>query len=200
MARLKILTFPNPILAQKAKPLVRVDASLYPLADDMLETMYSAPGVGLAANQVGILDRMLVLDIDYSLKDSDDEMDPLIAPEESPENITESLDGEVVPSERVINKQPQIYINPEIIYKEGAQCFQEGCLSVPGFQHEVTRALRIKVRYQTIDGITKVLDAEDFLAVVIQHEMDHLDGKLFIDRLNPLEQPLIKKMLRKRKK
>lgn len=186
MAKLKIYTFPDNVLAQKAAPIQRVEKPLYSLADDMLETMYDAPGVGLAANQVGILQRILVIDTDYDI-------------EESPENQEEGAraEGEVTSGGIIINRKPRIIINPQIIHKEGTQLFSEGCLSVPGFSAEVKRAEKLKLQYQDIDGLTQVLSAEGLLAVAIQHEMDHLDGKLFIDRLTPLKKEMVRKKLRK---
>ncbi len=175
MAKLKIFTFPDLVLTQKALPIERVDRSLYSLADHMLETMYEAPGVGLAANQVGILDRILVIDIDYDF-------------EESPEGIQSSM---------IQHKNPKIVINPEIIYREGSFTFKEGCLSVPEYSADVKRSKKIQLKYQDIDGLTQTLSAEDLLAVVIQHEIDHLEGKLFIDRLSPLKKEIVKKKLRK---
>jgi peptide deformylase len=176
MAKLKIFTFPDAILAQKAAPIARVEKPLYGLADDMLETMYDAPGIGLAANQVGILQRLLVIDTEYDY-------------EELPEG------GEIIK-----NRKPQIIINPEIIFREGSILFSEGCLSVPEYNAEVKRAEKIKVRYQDIDGLTKELSADGLLAVAIQHELDHLDGKLFIDRLSPLKKEFAKKQLIRERK
>jgi peptide deformylase len=182
MAKLKIYTFPDKILACKAVPIPRVERSLYPLADDMLETMYDASGVGLAANQVGILQRILVLDAEYDLEDSD---------------LSEASDqAEGVRGKIIKNKKPEIVINPEIIYREGSLLFKEGCLSVPEYSAEVKRSEKIKIKYQDVDGLVRTLDAEGLLAVVIQHEMDHLDGRLFIDRLSPLKKEMVKKKLR----
>ncbi len=173
MAKLKIYTFPDSVLAQKAKPLERVDRSIHRLADDMLETMYDAPGIGLAANQVGVLDRIIVVDVDYELEDLEEETEKVL-----------------------VKKNPTILINPKIIYKEGHIAICEGCLSVPDYSEEVDRSQKIKVEYRDVDGLTKVLDAEDLMAVCIQHEIDHLNGKLFIDRLSPLKKDLVKKKLR----
>ena len=174
MPKLKIYTFPDVILTQLAQPIARVEKPLHRLADDMLETMYDAPGIGLAANQVGILQRILVIDTDYDL---DEEQDP--------------AGGNVIR-----NKDPKIVINPEIIHREGSISLEEGCLSVPEYAAEVKRAEKIKLQYQDIDGLTKTLMAEGLMAVCIQHEMDHLDGKLFIDRLSPLKKEMARKRLR----
>lgn len=170
MALLRIYTFPNSVLASQAKPVTRVDKSLFGLADDMLETMYHAPGVGLAANQVGILQRIIVLDA---------EADRL----EKPENK--------------VNHTPKIMINPELQHREGTVLSPEACLSVPDFSAKIKRAEKIKVRYQDLDGNTHLLCAEGFLSIVIQHEIDHLDGRLFIDRLTSLKKRMVKRALLK---
>jgi peptide deformylase len=183
MARLKIYTFPDNVLAQKAKPVERVEKSYHKLADDMLETMYHAPGIGLAANQVGLLERILVLDVDYDY-------------EELPEGVAPPAGQEVIAGGIITNRKPQIIINPEIIQKEGKILFNEGCLSVPEYNAEVQRAEKIKLKYRDIDGLEKTLSAEGLLAVAIQHEMDHLEGKLFIDRLSPLKKEMVRKKLR----
>jgi len=183
MAKLKIYTFPDLVLTKKAEPIARVERPLHKLADDMLETMYEAPGVGLAANQVGILQRILVLDTDYDLEDIEDGQEP-------------PKGGEVVGGQIIKNRKPRIVINPEIIYKEGSILFNEGCLSVPEYNADVKRAEKIKVQYQDVDGLTHVMAADGLLAVAIQHEIDHLDGKLFIDRLSPLKKEMVRKKLR----
>ena len=186
MAILKIYTFPDDVLTQKAVPINRVEKSLYKLADNMLETMYCAPGVGLAANQVGILQRILVIDTDFDLIELEEgELPP--------------KDAEVFGENLVKNKKPQIIINPEIIQREGEVLFPEGCLSVPEFKAEVKRSEKLKLRYQDIDGVTRTLSAEGLLAIAIQHEMDHLDGKLFIDRLNPLKKEMARKKLKRQR-
>lgn len=187
MAKLKIYTFPDLVLAQKAKPIDRVEKPLHKLADDMLETMYEAPGIGLAANQVGILSRILVLDTEYETEDL-------------PEGVAPPASAEVVGDQIIKGKKPIILINPEIFYREGSIEFSEGCLSVPEYTADVKRSEKIKVRFQDIDGLTKELSADGLLAVAIQHEIDHLEGKLFIDRLNPLKKELAKKQLIKARK
>ena len=184
MAKLKIYTFPDLVLAQKALPVGRVEKSYHKLADDMLETMYHAPGIGLAANQVGILERILVVDTEYDLEELPEEGE--MAP----------AGGEVTGGGVIFNKKPKIIINPEIIQKEGEILFNEGCLSVPEYNAEVRRAEKIKLKYQDVDGLEKTLSADGLLAVAIQHEMDHLDGKLFIDRLSPLKKEMAKKKLK----
>lgn len=183
MSKLRIFTFPDLVLAKKAEPIVRVEKTLFKLADDMLETMYEEPGVGLAANQVGLLQRIIVIDADYDL-------------EELPEGVAPPQGVEVAAGNIIRNKQPRIMINPEITYREGNVLSPEGCLSVPDYYAKVSRAEKVKVQYQTIDGETKTLAAEGLLAKVIQHEIDHLDGRLFIDRLSPLKKEMIKKKLK----
>lgn len=183
MAKLRIYTFPDTVLAQKALPIARVEKALFKLADDMLETMYCAPGVGLAANQVGLLQRILVLDAEYDLIELEEGDAP-------PEDV------EVFGDYFVQNKKPRIIINPEIIYREGTASIAEGCLSVPDYRAEIKRAEKVKLQYQDIDGITRVLAADGLLAIAIQHEIDHLDGKLFIDRLSPLKKEMVKKKLK----
>ncbi len=183
MAILKIYTFPDDVLTQRAAPIARVDRELYGLAEQMLETMYDAPGIGLAANQVGILRRILVVDTEYDL-------------EELEEGAVPQAGVEVVGKNIIKNRKPQILINPEIVSKEGTTAISEGCLSVPEFTAEVKRFEKLKLRYQNIDGLSKVMSADGILAIALQHEMDHLDGKLFIDRLSPLKKEKVRKMLR----
>jgi peptide deformylase len=183
MPKLKIFTFPDSILTKKAQPIARVEKDLYKLADDMLETMYDAPGIGLAANQVGILQKMLVIDTEYDY-------------EELPEGATPPKGVEVIGGGIVTNRKPKIIINPQITYREGSILFNEGCLSVPEYHADVERAEKIKVQYQDIDGLTHTLAADGILAIAIQHEMDHLEGKLFIDHLSPLKKELVRKQLR----
>ncbi len=161
MAILNILHFPDPLLRNQARPVEKVDDSLRELLDDMLETMYQAPGIGLAAIQVNDLRRVVVIDIS-------DEHD-----------------------------QPICLINPEILQKEGEEKMDEGCLSVPGIYEKVTRAKHILVRALNREGDTIEMEADGLLAVCIQHEIDHLDGKLFIDYLSNLKHQRIRKKLEK---
>ncbi len=184
MAKLKIYTYPDLVLGQKALPIARVDKSYFKMADDMLETMYAAPGIGLAANQVGILQRILLLDTDYDYEELEDE---LKAP----------VDAEIFGTSVVRNKNPRIIINPRIILQEGKTSIEEGCLSFPEFTVEVPRSEKIKIEYQDIDGLMKTLSADGLLAIAIQHEIDHLDGRVFIDRLSPLKKEMAQKKLRK---
>jgi len=164
MSKLTILEFPDPRLRTKAVPVTVFDAALQQLASDMLETMYAAPGVGLAATQVDVHQRLLVAD------------------------VSEQHD------------QPLILVNPEILAKEGVGAREEGCLSVPGVFEEVQRAARIKVRSLDLRGRPFELDADDLLAVCIQHEMDHLEGKLFVDYLSEMKRQRIRKKLEKERK
>jgi len=163
MAIKKILTYPNPVLRQKIERVTNFDDSLRELATDLAETMYAAPGSGLAANQIGECVSVIVIDI-------------------SPE-----------PEE----KKHLILVNPEIIDKEGAQIDDEGCLSVIDLTAKVKRYQKLFVRAQDIEGKTWEFSAEDFLARVIQHEVDHLNGILFIDHLSSLKRALYKKKLKK---
>lgn len=164
MALLNILEFPDPRLRSKAKPVNEVTEQHRQLAADMLETMYAAPGIGLAAIQVNEPVRLLVCD------------------------VSEQSD------------EPLVIINPEIINKDGEEEMQEGCLSVPGIYETVRRADQIRLRYLDLDGKTQELDADGLLAVCIQHEIDHLDGKLFVDYLSNFKRSRIQKKLEKARK
>jgi peptide deformylase len=164
MARLTILEFPDPRLRTKAAPVAEVDASIRKLIDDMFETMYAAPGIGLAATQVNVHKRVIVIDI------SEDRSAPLAL------------------------------INPEIISREGTEETEEGCLSVPGVYDKVTRSEKIRVRTLDRNGKSIEIDADGLLAVCIQHEMDHLEGKLFVDYLSELKRTRIRKKLEKDRK
>lgn len=161
MAILDILHFPDPRLRNRAKPVAQVDDSIRRLVDDMLETMYQAPGIGLAATQVNVAKRVVVIDL------SEDKNDPLCL------------------------------INPEILEKEGAEEMEEGCLSVPGVFELVTRASRIRVRALDREGNPFEMEVEGLLAICIQHELDHLEGKLFVDYLSSLKRQRIRKKLEK---
>ena len=161
MSILSILEFPDKRLRTKAAAVETVDDSIRKLVDDMLETMYEAKGVGLAATQVNVHKRVIVIDV------SEDKDEPLYL------------------------------INPEIIEKDGVEESEEGCLSVPGFYEKVTRAEHIKIRALDKEGQSYEMEAKDLLAVCIQHEIDHLDGKLFVDYLSPLKRKRIKDKLEK---
>ncbi len=161
MAKLKILEFPDPRLRIKAKPVETVDDALRSLIDDMFETMYDAPGIGLAATQVDVHRRLLVADVS---------------------------------SEK---NNPWVLINPVIVEKDGVEVTEEGCLSVPGFYEEVERAEHIRVRYLDRDGKEVESEFDGLLAVCVQHEMDHLEGKLFVDYLSEAKRQRIRKRLEK---
>lgn len=167
MARLSILTAPDARLKQKSRPVDKVDDQIRRLMDDMLDTMYAAPGIGLAAAQVGVLQRVLVLDL--------------------------AKEGE--------DKRPVRMANPEIVWvSDDDSSHEEGCLSVPEHYAAVTRPRSIRVRYLDHQNEIRELEADDLLAVVIQHEMDHLDGVLFIDHLSALKRNMILRKLTKSKK
>jgi peptide deformylase len=161
MALLEILHFPDPRLRNLARPVAEVDDALRQLVDDMFETMYAAPGIGLAATQVNVAKRIVVIDI------SEDKTQPLCL------------------------------INPEIIEKHGVEEMEEGCLSVPGVYDVVQRAERIRVRALDREGQVFETETDGLLAVCIQHEIDHLDGKLFVDYLSQLKRTRIRKKLEK---
>lgn len=173
MSVLPVYKFPHPVLMQAAKPVTRFDAELSQLAEQMLETMYAEGGIGLAANQVGQQKRLLVMDL--HAEDEDDEETPRLArPHE-----------------------PRAFCNARLLEADGEVVTEEGCLSVPDFTAEVKRARRIRVAYQTLEGEEREEDFEDLAAVCLQHEMDHLAGKLFIDHLPPLKRQMVKKRLTK---
>jgi len=161
MAKLNILKYPDPRLRTVAKPVAEVTDATRVLIADMLETMYAAPGIGLAATQINVHERVIVIDIS---KENDD---------------------------------PIVIINPEIVQKDGVEVMEEGCLSVPGIYEKVERAETIRMRALDREGNPYEIEADDLLAVCIQHEIDHLDGKVFVDYLSPLKQQRITKKLQK---
>lgn len=162
MAILDILHYPDARLRQRAQPVLRVDDRVRQLVTDMAETMYAAPGVGLAATQVNVHERVIVIDVSENKKD-------LI-----------------------------VLINPEIIWaSDDLKVWEEGCLSVPGFYDDVERPARVRVRAWGLNGKVFERDAEGLLAVCIQHEMDHLEGKVFVDYLSTLKRNRIKNKLQK---
>ena len=166
MALRKILTEPNEILRQKSQIVSIVDKELQTLMDDMLETMYAAPGIGLAAIQIGVPKRVIVLDLTKN---------------DEP-------------------KKPMFFVNPEIIYKsENNSTYEEGCLSVPGQFAEIDRPDKCNIKYLDYYGQTKEIEAKGMLATCIQHEIDHLEGILFIDYLSKLKKSMIVKKLSKQK-
>ena len=167
MTTRKILIEPDPILRKKSSPLEKVDDQTRKLMKDMLETMYKAPGIGLAATQVGILKRIIVIDI----------------------------------SKNEEKKTPLFLVNPEIIFRsKNTSVYEEGCLSLPGQFAEIERPAECHLKYINFDGKTKELKADGLLSTCIQHEVDHLNGILFIDYLSKLKKNMIIKKLLKQKK
>lgn len=164
MAILEVLHFPDERLRNKALPVDKIDGEIQQLAENMLETMYAEGGIGLAATQVNVGKRVVVIDL------SEEKQEPIIL------------------------------INPEVLEKDGVESMREGCLSVPDYFDIVERAEHIKYRYQTPTNETIEAETDGLLAVCIQHEIDHLDGKLFIDYLSPLKQQRLKKKLAKQEK
>ena len=177
---LPIYTYPEPILAQVAKPVTKFDKELATLVQNMLYTMYHAPGIGLAAPQVGISIRMFVVDIDFER-----------------EEVTRADGKEEM---EFTNLNPMVFINPVFTKKSGETIGKEGCLSVPDVYEEITRAEKIVVEYQDLKGEKRTLEADELLAVCLQHENDHLDGVVLIDRLSPLKKKFFKTKLLKDKK
>ncbi|MDM9626186.1 peptide deformylase [Rhizobium sp. S152] len=159
-----LIILPDPVLRQLSKPVERVDADLQRLADDMLETMYDAPGIGLAAIQIGVPRRMLVIDV--------------------------AREGE--------DKQPLVFINPEIVTSsDDRSVYEEGCLSIPDYYAEVERPATIGVRYLDRDGKEQTVEADGLLATCLQHEIDHLNGVLFIDHISRLKREMVIKKFTK---
>jgi peptide deformylase len=159
MAIRPILTYPDPLLREVAQPVTQFDDALKQLVEDMAETMYDAPGVGLAANQIGVLQRVFVIDI---------------AGEDEPSDL-------------------KVFVNPELVSLDGVQNWQEGCLSFPGVSEEIKRAERVHVRAQNERGEFFELQADGLLAVALQHENDHLNGVLMVDKFNAIKRRMIGK-------
>ncbi len=167
MAKLPIIVAPDPRLKKIAKPVERVDARIRQLMDDMLETMYDAPGIGLAAPQVGVLERVIV--VDCAGKDEE--------------------------------PQPYRMANPEIVWvSDDDASYEEGCLSLPEHYAEVVRPAAVKIRYLDRENEIRELDADGLLATCVQHEIDHLNGKLFIDHLSPIRRQMITSKMKKLKR
>ncbi len=159
-----LIILPDPLLRQQSKPIERVDAEIVRLADDMLETMYDAPGIGLAAIQIGVPRRMLVIDI--SREDED--------------------------------RKPVVFINPEILtVSEDVSTYEEGCLSIPDYYAEVERPAALTVGYIDRDGKKQTVEADGLLATCLQHEIDHLNGVLFIDHISRLKRDMVIKKFTK---
>jgi peptide deformylase len=164
MAIRTILHYPDPRLRQKAQPVGDITPEIVKLIDDMAETMYAAPGVGLAATQIGEPHRIFLVDI---------------AADNEPSNLL-------------------VFINPEIVRQEGQQVGPEGCLSFPGISEDIKRAERVRVRARGRDGETFEIAADGLLAVAVQHELDHLDGVLMIDRMGTLKKRIVQRKMQKR--
>ena len=159
-----LIILPDPLLRQVSTPVERVDSDLLRLADDMFETMYDAPGIGLAAVQIGVPRRLLVLDV--------------------------AKEGE--------EKQPQVFINPEILASsDDVSVYEEGCLSIPDYYAEVERPATVTVRYLDRNGQQQTIEADDMLATCLQHEIDHLNGVLFIDHISRLKREMVIKKFTK---
>ena len=164
MATRTILTLPDPRLRLVSKPVGRVDAAIRKLVEDMFETMYGAPGIGLAAVQVGVPKRVVTMDL---------------AKKDEPKN-------------------PKVYINPEILWaSEERTTYEEGCLSIPEYYEEVERPAQVKVRYTDLDGNAQEVEANGLLATCLQHEVDHLNGVLFIDHISKLKRSRVIKKFAK---
>ncbi|MBG6211326.1 peptide deformylase [Labrenzia sp. EL_126] len=167
MTKRSIITIPDPVLREVCAPVDTVDDDIRALSDDMLETMYDAPGIGLAASQIGILKRMFVLDV---------------AKEDAP-------------------KEPMVFINPKIVWSsEDSSVYQEGCLSIPEYFEDVERPAEVMVQFLDREGAEKEIRANGLLATCVQHELDHLDGKLFIDYLSKLKRDRVIKKFTKQAK
>jgi peptide deformylase len=166
MAILEIRKFPDPVLRRKTDRVTKINGTIERLIDDMVETMHAAPGVGLAANQVGVSLQVAVIDL--SIREDKEKRHPLL-----------------------------VIINPEILSQQGSVVEEEGCLSIPDYAEKVKRAARVKVRAQDRTGNAFELEAEGLLAKALQHEIDHLNGLLFIDRLSTLKKSIFKRRLKK---
>lgn len=166
MAIRPIRIYPDPVLRHKTARVEKIDSSLAPLIEDMVETMHAAPGVGLAANQVGVPLQLAVIDL--SSRENEGQRHPLL-----------------------------VIINPEIISMEGSITEEEGCLSIPDYGEKVKRAAKVKVRAQDRTGKSFEIEAEGLLAKALQHEIDHLNGLLYVDRLSPLKKSIFKRRFKK---
>ncbi len=216
MAIKEILTFPNPTLRKKSQPAKSVTDEIKSLAQDMLETMYKARGIGLAAPQIGELVRLVVIDTQSPSRSNLSELDApsqkrgaslsklSLEPEHGDGDGEDDEDDEDDDSDRYTMTpleeripQPLILINPEIVEKSGTTKMDEGCLSVPTYYETVTRSRHIRVSALNEDGEQIELETDGLLAICIQHEIDHLDGKLFIDRLSTLKSEKIKAKIKK---
>ncbi len=180
MSKRPIVILPDPRLRLVSEPVTPGDAAVRALAQDMLDSMYAARGIGLAAIQIGIPKRVVVVDLG---KEPD---------RARPEGEEESEDG------RPREPDPQVFLNPEVVWQsDERRTYEEGCLSIPDYTEEVERADRIRVRYQALDGATREIEATGLLATCLQHEIDHLNGRLFIDHLSKLKRDRVTKKFAK---
>lgn len=175
---LNIHTFPDPVLTKVAQDVTEFNEELKVLCKNMLYTMYHAPGIGLAAPQIGLSKRIFVIDVDYSREETHEDSDEFT----------------------LSDFQPKIFINPVLKNMDGEIIYQEGCLSLPGIYEDVKRYENITVDYKDTDGNDHSISANELLSICIQHENDHLDGIIFIDRLSALKKNFFKKKLIKAKK
>lgn len=178
--KLKVFTYPAPVLKQVAKPVMEFNQELAQLVKDMFFTMYHAPGIGLAAPQVGHSIRLFVMDIDFERE--------------------KTLNSEGLTEWNFSNFNPKVIINPVFKQKDGEILYEEGCLSVPGVYEDVKRANHVVLEYQDLSGDKHTLEAEGTLAVCLQHENDHLDGIVFLERLSLLKRQFLTKKFLKAKK
>lgn len=178
--QLRIFTYPSPVLSKVAEEVTKFDDELRDLCKDMLFTMYKAPGIGLAAPQIGLSKRLFVVDIDFD--------------REEVTNADGSVDTEYS------NFNPKVFINPKITTHDGLVKYEEGCLSVPGIFEEVERASSITIEYNDMWGNTHTEELDGLQAICLQHENDHLNGIVFLDRLGTLKKNLLKKKILKQKK
>jgi len=218
MSLLKILKYPDPFLRKKCAPVEEIDEELLTLLDDMTETMYAARGVGLAASQVGADKRVVVIDVSpWFRNDGEEEGEEGDGPGDEVDSTDASQTGEASHAECSHSDEcshchdeeeyddeeeysgPGLIelINPVIVYSEGSAVAEEACLSIPGFSSEVKRKYKVVVEAYNRDGDAIEIEAEDLLARVFQHEIDHLDGILFIDRLSRLKRELLVRKLEK---
>ncbi len=188
MSILDVLTFPDPRLKQKSLPVKIVNQDLEKFVQDLLETMYEKRGIGLAAPQVGRLERVVVIDTRPRFKRGQNENSEQADKDQEEQEETE-LESKV--------KQPLILINPNIVFKKGETTYEEGCLSVPSYYEVVSRAEYVEVETLNFAGEKVLVKTDGLLAICIQHEIDHLDGKLFIDRLSFVKSTRIKNKIKK---
>ena len=192
---LEIKIYPAAVLKRVAAPVTTFDNELKNLCQDMIKTMYHAPGIGLAAPQIGISKRIFVLDVDYERKRKN-EINKDSDGEDSEENGEEAEDQII----EIQGLRPKIYINPEIVSVEGDTSYQEGCLSLPGIFDDVKRHKKIQMKYQDLHGEEHLENADDLLSICMQHETDHLNGVMFIERLSQLKFSFYRNQFIKKKK